>query len=268
MVSPRDSETQALGYRKTAAAGETIAFGTYPFSREINHPRLALSFTDTGGITHYKRRIGTSTFEADIATKNHEYTIMPLPPMMQPKRVTDFLQIKFNEISLEPGSTTVIFVTAPLEIGVSLTAENGTRKILDTLSFAHPKFALYGTATRGIVTRFVTSNVTTEPLPIKNYREFQLRLKIENTADTWVSLARVILYMNDLVFYYDDTAVAACASVRIINNKTATVLCSDYPLRENMTRVEPVVPERKFMRFCNVKNIIESNAVIMDMGLI
>jgi len=268
MASSRYSESPALGYRKTAAAGETLAFGTYPFSEGFNHPKLAISFTDMGGIVHYKRRIRKSIFEAHLATSKQEYTILPLPPMQLPAPVTDFLQIRFNEISLEPGSTTVVFVTAPLEIGISLTAENGRQKILDTLGFSDPKFAIYGTATRGILTRFVTSEVTTEPTPCRNYCEFQLRLNIENISDSWISIARVILYMNNLVFYYDDTSVAACASVRVEKDSLATVLCTDYSLREKMTRVEPMIPKRKFTEFCNVKNVMENEALIMDMGLI
>ncbi len=268
MSFSKDISGKSLGYRKTAAAGETIAFGIHPFSRKVQHRKLALSFTEATGITHYRRTFRGTTFEADLATSGREYAILPVPPMNLPDLVTDFLQIRFNEIQLEPESKSVIFVTAPLEIAIALKAENGAENQLDTFGFASPKFALYGSATRGIITRYIESKVTGEPVPSKNYREFQLRLEIENTANTWVSLSRVILYMNNLIFYYDETSVAACASVQIKNDKTALVSCTDYALHDGMTRSTPQIPKRRFDPFCNVKKIMEGEAVIMDMGLI
>lgn len=264
--SPRDAET--LNYKKTVAAGAIMPFGTHPFSDTLKHPKLELSFTDTGGLVHYQRRLGKQKVDANLATSNHEYTLQPIPPMLIPAPVTDFLQIKFNEINLEPSSTTVIFLKAPLEVAVTLAADNGMVKRLDTLGLGKPKFALYGTAPRGILTRFVKSEVTTEPTPIKNYREFQLRLQIENTTGNWVALGRIILYMNNLVFYYDETSVSSCATITILKPNLANVLCTDSPLRENMTRIEPSIPKRRFSEFCNVKDVMSGEAVIMDMGLI
>ncbi|HJJ36466.1 MAG TPA: DUF432 domain-containing protein [Methanocorpusculum sp.] len=250
------------------AGRAVMPFGSHPFSFAICHPRLDISFTEKQGLVHYHRRVGRQTFEADLATSNPEFRLTPIPPMLRPAPVTDFLQIRFNEINLEPASTTAIYLTAPLEVAVTLGSKLGSEKRLDTLGFAVPKFALYGTATRGILTRFVRSEVGTEPRPVKNYREFLLRVLIENTTQDWVSLGRIILYMNNLVFFYDETQVSSSAKVTILKEKLATVLCTDTPTEDGMTRVEPSIPKRKFGEFCNVKKVMDEEAVIMDMGLI
>ncbi|MDO5847391.1 MAG: DUF432 domain-containing protein [Methanocorpusculum sp.] len=254
-------------YDRIGPAGETIAFGTYPFSRCIQHRKLSLSFEDDGGIIRYHRLFAGKTIEANIASGNREYTIMPSAPLHLPKPVTDFLQIRFDEIAIEPGAKTVIFVTAPLEIAVTLKAENAAAKTLDVFSFAKPKFALYGTATRGVITRFIRSPVSSVPVPVKNYKEFLLRLEIENTADTWASIGRVILFMKGLSLYWDSASVAACASVSIINTETAVVTCEDTPLRKDMTRAETLYRSRRVDEFCNVKGVVSENTFTMDMGL-
>ena len=254
-------------YDKVGPAGETIAFGTYPFSRCIQHRKLSLSFEDSGGIIRYRRLFAGKTVEANIASGNKEYTIMPSAPLHLPKPITDYLQIRFDEIAIEPGAKPVIFVTAPLEIAVTLKAENDAAKTLDVFSFAEPKFALYGTATRGVITRFVRSRVSSSPVPVKNYKEFLLRIEIENNADTWVSLGRVVLYMKELALYWDRSCVAACASVSISNADTAVVTCEDKPLMDEMTRAETLFRPRRVDEFCNVRGVTDGNTFTMDMGL-
>ena len=54
-------------YQKTSAAGETIAFGTYPFSRKIDHRVLSLSFEDVAGITRYHRRFRKNEVNLDVS---------------------------------------------------------------------------------------------------------------------------------------------------------------------------------------------------------
>lgn len=264
----RDDDSRILDYGPVAAAGETIAFGTFPFSRTIAHRRLSLSFSDDAGITRYCRSFGGTTVEKTIAVSRKEYTVRPLPPMHLPEPVTDFLQVKFNEIRLEPGADTVIFVTIPLEIGISLASQDGEEHTIDVFGFVPPKFALYGTATRGILTRIITSEATGSPRPTKNYRECLLRIKLRNASSSWVSVSRVLLYMNTLVFHYDAACVSSCVSVIISNANKATVLCTDHALHDHMTRVDAIGPTRKFDKFCNVRKVIEDNAVVMDMGLI
>lgn len=263
----RRKKGTAFQYEKTDSVWETIAFGTYPFTRSINHRRLTLSFEDKDGIMHYKRGLDGKTFEANIAASNKEYSVHPAGPNHLPAPVTDYLQIRFDEIELEPGCNTVLFVTAPLEIAITLNASNNDVKILDVFSFARTKFALYGTATRGVIVRDTRSRVSAVPLPVKNYKEFLLRLHIENKSDSWVSLGRVILYLKGLSLYYDSTSVAACADVSIINPNSAQVSCTDLPLRKDMVKAEPVFTDRKTTAFCNIKNGQNDLTFVMDMGL-
>ncbi|HJJ45715.1 MAG TPA: DUF432 domain-containing protein, partial [Methanocorpusculum sp.] len=123
------------------------------------------------------------------------------------------------------------------------------------------------TATRGVIVRDTRSRVSAVPLPVKNYKEFLLRLHIENKSDSWVSLGRVILYLKGLSLYYDSTSVAACADVSIINPNSAQVSCTDLPLRKDMVKAEPVFTDRKTTAFCNIKNGQNDLTFVMDMGL-
>ena len=266
-VSDRQNGKNFFCPDKLEAAGETISFGTFPFSRCINHRKLKLSFEDVGGILHYQRLFGGKKFEANIASSKQEYCIMPAAPLNLPVSMTDFLQIRFNEIEVEPGTKTTIFVTAPLEVAVTLKAENEAVKTLDVFSFAKPKFALYGSATRGVLARTVVSKVSTAPHPVKNYKEFLLRLEIENTSEAWAAIGRVILYMKGLSLYYNATSVAASAKVTIVNQDTAEVTCEDILPGENMTRAESVFRLRRLDEVCNIKGVIYDNTFIMDMGL-
>ncbi|HJJ39523.1 MAG TPA: DUF432 domain-containing protein, partial [Methanocorpusculum sp.] len=239
-----------LCYAKSESVWETIAFGTYPFTRCINHRRLTLAFEDKNGIMHYRRGLDGKVFEANIASTNKEYSVHPAGPNHLPAPITDYLQVRFDEIELEPGCSTVLFVTAPLEIAITLNAPNNEIKVLDVFSFAKAKFALYGTPTRGVVVRDTRSKVSANPLPVKNYKEFLLRLNIVNTSGEWVSLGRVVLYLKGLSLYYDATSVAACADVTITNTTSAQVTCTDSALRNDMIKADPVFTDRKTAAFC------------------
>ena len=176
-------------------------------------------------------------------------------------------QIEFKEITIEPDGKAVVFLTIPIEIGVFLEAKNGERNLLDIVTFCHPKFSLYGAASRGVITRFHKSEVYAMPPSVENYKEGLLRLEIENDTDKWAAVGRVVIYQKGLNLYYDETTVSACAKMIIRTRDVADVVGIDQPIREGMTQCLQVFEQRKTTPFCNIEGALLDTTFTMDMGM-
>ena len=68
------------------------------------------------------------------------------------RHVTDYLEIWFDEVMIEPRGTSILFLTFPIEIGVFIQA-SGVTSVLDVVSFKTPNF-LYCSANRVVITRW------------------------------------------------------------------------------------------------------------------
>lgn len=259
---------QALSYSKgESQTGPSFTYGKFNFDYSINFQGLKLGFEDKNGMYHYKRDIVGWKHESNIATQTGIFYLQPIEPLNLPDNVTDFIEIEFKEITIEPNSTTVVFLTMPIEIGVFLEAKNGERNLLDIVTFCHPKFSLYGAASRGVITRFHKSEVYAMPPSVENYKEGLLRLEIENDTDEWATVGRVVIYQKGLNLYYDETAVSACAKMIIRTHDVADVVGVDQPIREEMTESVQVFESRRTTPFCNIEGALLDTTFTMDMGM-
>lgn len=259
---------QALSYSKgESQTGPSFTYGKFNFDYSINFQGLKLGFEDKNGMYHYKRDIVGWKHESNIATQTGIFYLQPIEPLNLPDNVTDFIEIEFKEITIEPNSTTVVFLTIPIEIGVFLEAKNGERNLLDIVTFCHPKFSLYGAASRGVITRFHKSEVYAMPPSVENYKEGLLRLEIENDTDEWATVGRVVIYQKGLNLYYDETAVSACAKMIIRTHDVADVVGVDQPIREEMTESVQVFESRRTTPFCNIEGALLDTTFTMDMGM-
>ena len=145
--------------------------------------------------------------------------------------------------------------------------KNGERNLLDIVTFCHPKFSLYGAASRGVITRFHKSEVYAMPPSVENYKEGLLRLEIENDTDEWAAVGRVVIYQKGLNLYYDETTVSACAKMIIRTRDVADVVGIDQPIREGMTQCLQVFEQRKTTPFCNIEGALLDTTFTMDMGM-
>ncbi len=245
----------------------SFSYGKFNFDYVINYDGLTISFNEKNGMYHYHRAIADWMYEADVAVKNGRYLIQPIEPLNLPENVTDFLEIQFNEIKIEPDGTTIIFLTIPLEIGIFLETQNGKRDLLDIVTFTHPKYSLYGAATRGVITRIAQSEVYADPPLLKNHIEGMLRVEIKNKSDAWVSVGRIVIYQKGLELYYDEVAVAACAVMTITSPGVAVVSGIDQPLTRGMTKCTQVFEQRKTSAFYNIHGMLIDKEFTMDMGL-
>ena len=259
---------QALSYSKgESKTGPSFAYGKFNFDYSINFQGLKLGFEDKNGMYNYIRDIVGWKHESNIATQTETFYLQPIEPLNLPDNVTDFIEIEFKEITIEPEGKAVVFLTIPIEIGVFLEAKNGERNLLDIVTFCHPKFSLYGAASRGVITRFHKSEVYAMPPSVDNYKEGLLRLEIENDTDEWATIGRVVIYQKGLVLYYDETTVCACANMIIRSSDVADVVGISQPFREGMTESIQVFEFRKTTPFCNIEGALLDSTFTMDMGM-
>lgn len=245
----------------------SFTYGKFNFDYAVNFAGLTLGFEDKNGMYHYKRNIIGWKHEAHVAVQNGAFYLQPIEPLNLPDNVTDFIEIRFREITIEPNGNAVIFLTMPIEIGVFLETKDGERNLLDIVSFCHPKFSLYGAASRGVITRYHESEIYTMPPAVKNYQESLLRLEIENNTSEWATVGRVILYQKGLNLYYDESTVSACAKMIVQNKDAADVFGVNLPIREGMTECLQVFEQRKTTPFCNIEGVLLDTTFTMDMGM-
>jgi len=259
---------RALSYSKgESVSGISFDYGKFTFDYSINFQGLKIGFEDKNGMYHYKRDIIGWKHESNIASQTGTFYLQPIEPLNLPDNVTDFIEIEFTEITIEPNSTTVVFLTMPIEIGVFLESKNGERSLLDIVTFCHPKFSLHGAASRGVITRFHKSQVYAMPPSVENYREGLLRLEIENDSSEWATIGRVVIYQKGLTLYYDETTVSACAKMIVRTRDVADVVGIDQPIREEMTESIPVFESRRTTPFCNIEGALLDSTFTMDMGM-
>lgn len=259
---------RALSYGKSDIGNcPVFSYGKFNFDYAINFQGLQLRFEEINGMYHYRRDITGWKHEAHIAVQNGIFYLQPIEPLNLPDNVTDFIEIKFREIMIEPNGKTIVFLTMPIEIGVFLEAKSGEQTLLDIVTFCHPKFSLYGAASRGVIARFHQSEVYSLPPTVRNYQEGLLRLEIENDTNEWATVGRVVLYQKGLNLYYDDTTVSACAKMIVRSHDVADVYGIDQPIREGMVQCLQVFEQRRTTPFCNIEGALLDVTFTMDMGM-
>jgi len=242
-------------------------YGKYDFSSNVNFKGLNISFEMNDGILHYSRDIVGHIFQANIATSKTYYYIEPVEPMNIPSHITDFLQVKFEEILVEPESTTTIYLTIPVGIGVFIESNKGEMNLLDMVGYNKPHFSLYGQPERGVITRIHTSKVYSAPPSVKNYKEAVLRVDIDNRTGEWRKIGRIVMYMKGLEFYYDSSVIVSCIEMNVTSETSAYVNCLDASFYTGLNKCKGVFKDGKIERFCNISDAVVDNVFLMDMGL-
>ncbi|HJJ91116.1 MAG TPA: DUF432 domain-containing protein [Methanocorpusculum sp.] len=215
---------------------------------------------------HYHRELGRWKRDINVCVREGHMLFHPIEPLFLPEIVTDYLEIQFDEVMIEPHSISVFFLTFPLEIGVFVQA-SGVTKILDVVSFNTPKYSLYGSVNRGVITRWYKSGVFLSPPHVQNYQEGILRLKIENTTDDWVNVSRVIIHEKGMHVYFDEHCVSMAAEMIISFGGTAAVTGVSLPLYKDMTHSVRMYESRGSTPFFHTSISLIDSTFIMDAGL-
>jgi len=245
-----------------------FAYGKYPIDYALNFEGLVLSMDLENGFYHYKRAIGDWKTDINVSIDGGHMLIHPVEPLNLPDNFTDFMEIKFNPIRIEPSGKCVVFLTMPIEIGIFLESKKGSVDILDIVSYVYPKYSLYGGSNRGVITRFHESKVYYYPPSMKNFEAGLLKLEIENKSDEWATVGRVVIYQKGLYLYFDQNFVAASAEMTIISSDVAVVTGINAPVCPDMTPSNRLFKSRKLSPFYNVTGMLNDTSYTMDMGLI
>lgn len=245
-----------------------FAYGKFPIDYALNFAGLTLSLELKTGLYNYKRALGDWKTEINVSIDGGHMMIHPVEPLNLPDDLTDFLEITFDPIKIEPSGKCVVFVTMPIEIGIFLESKTGSVDILDIVSYVYPKYSLYGSSNRGVITRIHQSKVYFMPPSVKNFEAGLLKLEIENRSSEWATVGRVIIYQKGLSLYYDDELVSASAEITIISPDVAVVTGTNSPLRPEMSPSNRLFKNRKTSAFYNVPSMLNDASFTMDMGLI
>jgi hypothetical protein len=264
----RKKEKPAVVYDYGNAENLTqFCYGRFPLTYSLNFDCLSLSITQENGMHHYKRAIGNWKKESDISVSGGNLLLHPVEPLNLPDNVTDFLEIGFDPVVIEPDGKCVVFLTMPIEIGVFLESGSGSTSMLDIITFVYPKYSLYGGANRGVITRYHKSGVYYHPPSVKNHLSGIIKLEIENKSDEWVTVGRVVIYQKGLYLYFNDNYVAASVSMVIISPEVASVTGVESPIDEDMTSALRLYESRKTSAFFNIPGMLSDTTFTMDMGL-
>jgi hypothetical protein len=145
--------------------------------------------------------------------------VNPVEPVNLPKELTNFLQIKLgNEVTVEPRSSTRLFLTFPIEVGVFLAARRDV-EVLDIFSLNKPKYALYGNPRKGTICRYWESGTSSNEVDCK--REGLLNLRIRNDSNDWVEVGSVVFDVFGMKIYFSDEKVVSLASMNITSPRIA-----------------------------------------------
>lgn len=265
----RDTPPVQLPHPEDPENAEEIPYfnyGTFSFDYAVNFSRLTISIEQNMDMYRYHRELGKWKRDTNLSVKDGRMLLHPVEPLYLPEAVTDYLEIRFDEVMIEPRGTSIIFLTFPIEIGVFIQTA-GTTSILDVVSFKTPKYSLYGNANRGVITRWHKSSVSAYPPRVPNYMEGVLRLQIENATDDWVTVSRAVIHEKGMQIYFDEHFVSMAAEMLITNTYTAAVTGIDRPLHEGMTRSLRMYESRRSTSFSNIPGALIDSIFTMDAGL-
>lgn len=218
-------------------------FGRYmgSFHRECGD--IMVETEQVNGLLTYRRRCGGQTFERILVSKTGEVIINPVEPVNLPKEITDFLQMEFSPMVIEPGASQTVYLKFPVEIGVFLESAKDI-EVLDVFAVGSQKYTLYGSPTNGVVARYYQSAVYPEIPPVECFCEGVMALSITNASREWVEVSQVVFDSTDMKIYYDDF-VAVTATMNILSANLAETDFVDAPLRPDMVKSVELYTARK-----------------------
>jgi hypothetical protein len=195
------------------------------------------------GLLTYRRRCEGQTFERILVSETGEIIINPVEPVNLPKDVTDFLQIEFPPMFIEPGAAHAFYLKFPVEVGVFLESAKDI-EVLDVFGTGTQKYTLYGPPTSGVIARWYRSAVYPEIPPVERFSEGVMVLTIQNASHEWAEVSCAVFDSVDMKIYYNDI-VTTTATMKIISPVMAETDFIDAPLRPGMIRSIELYTARK-----------------------
>jgi hypothetical protein len=221
---------------------------------------FTLSIEQDEEFLRYGRECGTDRVEKIIASAGPAVYIHPVEPVNLPKEVTRYLEIVFPSIVIEPESKKNVYLTFPIEIGVFI-ARNEDFQLLDVFSRCLPKYSLYGSPEKGVITRHYKSPVSDTPGNPDPACRGVLKLDIRNISRGWVEVSRAVFESYCMPIFYSDI-VAMSGELVIFSKMIAETRLSEQPLREGMELAIPAIKARKILLMD-----VEKKSFLMEHGV-
>ncbi len=209
-------------------------FGRYDYAFHFADENLTVKIERQDGLYIYRRECGGQKHERILASETGGVVVNPVEPLNLPKEVTNFLQIEFDPIVIEPMSTSRVYLTFPVEVGVFLEAKRDM-DVLDIFGLNHQKYTLYGPPSGGLIARWHRSRVFSAMPAVEPLKEGVLELRLRNMHREWVEVSRAVFESCDMKIYYNDF-VGMIAEMRILNKNLAETDFVDAPLKPGMKK--------------------------------
>lgn len=178
-------------------------YGRYEIPFEYSDDTITLSITEDGDFFRYIRKIGEEEQEQKtlLTTENAVVAINPIEPVNLPKQITQYLEIEFTPVLIEPEGVKVVYLLFPIEIGV-IVFGNKKMEAVDIFSFCPHKYSLYGPSAGGVITKYYASDIYSSPPESNRYCTGILRLEIQNKTLEWANISRTVLDGYSMKIYF------------------------------------------------------------------
>jgi hypothetical protein len=242
-------------------------FGEFSPPHQYEGGSLSLSVEMREGHYQYRRNLAGERVEKAISAGMNRLLVHPVEPFYTGTETAGHLEIEFPPLIIEPGATETVFLTFPVEVGVFVEGLMDT-EIIDTFSLGRPKFSLYGTPRRGVITRFARSDRHREIPAVDGAREGVLRLTVRNQLAEWTKVSRVVLDNQEMHLYSSEFA-GLVATMRIHARGVAEITGVDRPLQGGMSRAHDFFTARRILRLDTAPRLpgMERKGFLMEGGL-
>lgn len=198
------------------------------------------------GHYQYRRDLAGEQVEKTISAGMNRLLVHPVEPFYSGTEGAGHLEIEFPSLIIEPEATETIYLTFPVEVGVFVEGLRDT-DIIDTFSLGPPKFSLYGTTRRGVITRFGRSGRHRDIPAVDGSREGVLKLSVRNQLPEWTRVSRVVMDSQEMHLYSSEFA-GLVAHMRIHARGVAEVTGVDRALQGGMSPAHDFFTARRILR--------------------
>ncbi|HRU80597.1 MAG TPA: DUF432 domain-containing protein [Methanolinea sp.] len=233
-------------------------FGRYGIPFRLGESGITVETRTEGQFTLYERVAPSGRVERRLGLSGGTITINPVEPVNLPQEVTNTIEFHFTPIAIGPLSDVTVFLTFPVEIGV-FSGSEGSYTLIDVFSLAKPKYSLYGTPEKGVITRHVETGVSHEPPPVDPLQEGILALAIRNTGKDWVWVSRAVFESPSLRIFYGPHA-AMSAEMMVYSRILGETWVTRTPPREGMEEAIRIFPTKKSL-------VPEKPSYLMEYGV-
>jgi len=218
--TPRKTGGTPIKYMDFCALIVESVYGSsqYPFNRQFGP--VSVSIEPSGNFSLYRRVQPGRTVEKVIGNREGTVVVNPVEPVHLPGEVTGMLELHFTPISLEPESSCKIYLKFPVEIGVFLQGRGDGFDVLDIFSLARPRFSLYGTPERGLITRHADTRVYDQVPATDPLEEGVMALSVKNSSRSWVEVSRAVFDHRNMHLYHGEM-VAMTAQMEVFSREVA-----------------------------------------------